>query len=70
MRIVRVDQKIQKRAAKSYILADSSKIGKTALASNGYIYQVNALITDNAIEPEYKRAFEEMGTTLIVADKK
>ena len=70
MRIVRVDQKIRKRAAKSYILTDSSKIGKTALATNGYVYQVNALITDNTIEPECKKAFEEMGTTVIVADKK
>ena len=67
MRIVKVDQKIQKRAAKSYILADSSKIGKTALATYGYVYQVNALITDNAIDPECKKAFEEMGATVIVA---
>ena len=68
MRIVRVDQKIRQRAAKSYILSDSSKIGKTALATNGYVYQANALITDSAIEPECKKSFEKMGATVTVAD--
>ena len=67
MRIVKVDQKIRKRAARSYILSDSSKIGKSALATNGYVYEVDALIIDDGITPECKTAFEDMGATVIVA---
>lgn len=65
MRIVKVDQKIRKRAAKNYILADSSKIGKTALATNGIINEVDALITDDGIADEVKKSFEDMGATVI-----
>lgn len=65
MRIVKVDQKIRKRAAKNYILADSSKIGKTALATNGFVSQADAFITDDGIEDEVKKNFEDMGATVI-----
>jgi DeoR/GlpR family transcriptional regulator of sugar metabolism len=65
MRIVKVDQKIRKRAAKNYILADSSKIGKTALATNGFISHADAFITDDGIEDEVKKNFEDMGATVI-----
>lgn len=65
MRIVKVDQKIRRRAAKNYVLADSSKIGKTALATNGFVRQVDALITDDGIEDEVKKSFEDMGATVI-----
>ncbi len=67
MRIAKVDQKIRQRAQQTYILADSSKIGKTALATNGYVYQIDALITDNGIEPKYKKAFEKIGASVITA---
>ena len=66
MRIAKVDQKIRKRASCSYILCDSSKIGKTALASNGFVYEVNALITDDQIGSAYRKSFEKMGAKLII----
>jgi DeoR/GlpR family transcriptional regulator of sugar metabolism len=65
MRIVKVDQKIRKRAAKNYVLADSSKIGKTALATNGIINEVDAFITDDGIEDEVRKIFKGMGATVI-----
>jgi len=65
MRIVKVDQKIREQAATNYILADSSKIGKTALATNGFVSQADALIIDDAIGDEVKNNFEDMGTTVI-----
>ena len=65
MRIVKVDQKIKKQAAKSYILTDSSKIGKTALAANGIVNEVDAFITDDGIADEVKEHFKDMGATVI-----
>lgn len=49
MRIAQVDTKMRARAAKTYILCDSSKIGKIDFASNGLLAEVNALITDSSI---------------------
>ena len=68
MRIVNVDKKIRQRAGKNYILADSSKIGKSALAANGSVNQAEALITDNRIEPRYRKLFEELGATIITVN--
>ncbi len=65
MRIVKVDQKIRKQAVKNYVLADSSKFGKTSLAVNGNVHQVDALITDDKISVEFKSFLKEKGTTLI-----
>ena len=66
MRIVNVDQKIRNRAVKSYILADSSKIGKTALASNGLLSQADALITDDKLDDKQRNELEDKGVTIIV----
>ena len=66
LRVAKVDQKIRKRAEKSYILCDSSKIGKTALAANGFVYEIDVLITDDGIDPKIKSDFEKMGTKIIV----
>ena len=66
MSIAKVDQKIRTRAQRTYILADSSKIGKTALARHGFIQQVDALITDDGIKDEDRRRFEKLGAEMIV----
>jgi DeoR/GlpR family transcriptional regulator of sugar metabolism len=66
MRIAKVDQKIRHRARKSYILSDSSKIGKTNLASNGNLSQVEALITDSNITKEQVNELEKTGTKIII----
>jgi DeoR/GlpR family transcriptional regulator of sugar metabolism len=65
MRIAKVDQKMRKRAKSTYILCDSSKIGKTDLASNGSLSEVNALITDDKIKDEHFAALEKNGTNII-----
>jgi len=64
LRIANVDWKIRKRAKKCYILCDSSKIGKTALVKNGFVYEVDALITDKGIGSRYKRVFKKMGANI------
>jgi DeoR/GlpR family transcriptional regulator of sugar metabolism len=44
-----VDQKICLRAQRTYILADSQKIGKTALIRSGHLKERAGLITDDEI---------------------
>jgi DeoR/GlpR family transcriptional regulator of sugar metabolism len=66
LQIAHVDKKMRQRAKRTYILCDSSKIGRTALACNGELREVDALITDDGIDPQHRHAFEEMGATLIV----
>jgi DeoR/GlpR family transcriptional regulator of sugar metabolism len=52
MRIAQVDTRMRQRAEKTYILCDSSKIGKLDFASNGSLADVNALITDAGISSD------------------
>lgn len=68
IQVAHVDQKIRKRAERTYVLSDSSKIGKTALATNGRICDVVALITDNKITAAQKQALEEVGGKIIIAE--
>ena len=67
LRIAKVDQKIRQRAERTYILADSSKIGRTALATNGYVNEVDALITDSRIDVLQREALEKLGARVLVA---
>jgi DeoR/GlpR family transcriptional regulator of sugar metabolism len=48
-------------------MADSSKIGKTALAKNGSLSDVDALITDSKIDMQQKKALEDSGAKIIIA---
>ena len=66
MRIAKVDQKIRRRAKKTYILSDSSKIGQTGLASNGMLSEAEALITDGKITKEQLSELEKSGTKIII----
>lgn len=66
LRLAKIDKKIRSRAEKTYILCDSTKIGKTALVTNGFICEVQALITDKRITVEHRAALEQMGANMIL----
>ena len=68
MRIAKVDQKMRRRAKKTYILSDSSKIGQTDLASNGMLSEAEALITDSKITKEQLSELEKTGTKIIICE--
>jgi DeoR/GlpR family transcriptional regulator of sugar metabolism len=68
MRIASVDRKMRLRADKTYILCDSSKIGKTGLAFNGSLSEVNALITDSKIKIEHLSALKEFNENIITVN--
>jgi len=56
-----------KAASKVYLLADSTKIGRTSFSSLGGIELVHALITDDGISPEDVAGFEARGIEVIIA---
>ena len=66
-RVAAVDLKIRSRAAKTYVMADSSKIGKTALIAHGWLSEAEALITDAGLLPDHRAALRRVGGRLIVA---
>jgi DeoR/GlpR family transcriptional regulator of sugar metabolism len=64
--VARVDQKIRRRAARTYVLADSSKVGRTALACHGKLQEMAGWITDDGIAPEHLAALRALGVPITV----
>ncbi len=62
--VARVDQKIRMRAARTYVLADSSKVGRTALACHGKLQEMAGWITDDGIAPEHLAALRALGVAI------
>ena len=62
-----VNSAMARRATASYVLADSSKIGKRSFATMAG-YEFKRLITDSGIKPADKAAFEAAGTEVTVAE--
>jgi len=65
--IANVDRKMRQRARKTYLLVDSSKIGKTGFAVNGYVSEAVAIITDLRIKKEQLSGLKKAGAKIIVA---
>lgn len=58
------------RAAKTvYLLADSSKIGRTAFAALGHLADVDVLITDSDIQANDRRDLEAHGIEVMIASE-
>ena len=68
MRIANVDKKIRRRAQQTYILCDSSKIGKIEFAANGNLAEVNALITDSKINASHLNSLQKTSTQVIIVE--
>jgi DeoR/GlpR family transcriptional regulator of sugar metabolism len=51
----------------TYLVADSSKIGKTAFASLGALSLIDYIITDSGIEETHKKLFRDHDIELIIA---
>jgi len=54
-------------AETTYLVADSTKIGKTALASLGALALIDYIITDPAIEEKHRQVFRDHEIELIIA---
>jgi DeoR/GlpR family transcriptional regulator of sugar metabolism len=51
----------------TYLVADSTKIGKSAFASLGALSLIDFIITDNCIEEKHKEIFKDNEIELIIA---
>ena len=54
----------------TYLVADSSKIGKSAFASLGALSLIDYIITDEGVENKHKEVFRENEIQLIIAEDK
>jgi DeoR/GlpR family transcriptional regulator of sugar metabolism len=53
----------------TYLVADSTKIGQSALASLGALSLIDYIITDEGIKSKHKKVFEEHEIELIISQK-
>jgi DeoR/GlpR family transcriptional regulator of sugar metabolism len=53
----------------TYLVADSTKIGKNAFASLGALSLIDYIITDGGIEEKHKQLFHDNDIELIIADE-
>lgn len=65
--VARMLQKMIVAADRVFILADSSKIGKKALAKFADLRQLTGMITDEGIAPEIRGTLEGAGVNVIIA---
>lgn len=65
LRLARVDRLMRRTAAKSCLLADHTKLGRTALARNGTMADVDIFITDRAAPAALLRLFARLGPKVI-----
>jgi DeoR/GlpR family transcriptional regulator of sugar metabolism len=56
-----------KAASKVYLVADSSKIGRTSFSSLGPVEMIHGLITDEGISDADRAEFEARGISVVVA---
>jgi DeoR/GlpR family transcriptional regulator of sugar metabolism len=52
----------------TYLVADSDKIGKSALASLGALSLIDYIITDEGVEEKHKQVFKDHEIELIIAE--
>ena len=57
-----------KAASKVYLVADSTKVGRTSFSSLGPIDMIGGFITDSGISDEDRAEFERRGIDVIIAD--
>jgi DeoR/GlpR family transcriptional regulator of sugar metabolism len=56
-----------KAASRVYLIADSSKIGRTSFSSLGSLNLIHGFITDEAISDKDHKRFEDAGVEVIIA---
>jgi DeoR/GlpR family transcriptional regulator of sugar metabolism len=67
LRLARVDRRMRERCERAVILADSSKLGHTALARNGALSETNGLITDADADRAWVRVMRRSGVHVTLA---
>lgn len=66
-RLARVDRLMRRLAQRCCVLADHTKIGRTALARSGRLDEAGTFITDAGAPPAALRRFARLGVKVVVA---
>jgi DeoR family transcriptional regulator, fructose operon transcriptional repressor len=65
LRLARVDQLMRRVANECCVLADHTKIGRTALGRSGSLAEVDTFITDKAVPAEMLKRFAKLGPEIV-----
>ena len=65
LRLARVDRMMRRCSKRTCVLADHTKIGRTALARSGSLADVDIFITDSAAPRDALRRFARLGVKVI-----
>jgi DeoR/GlpR family transcriptional regulator of sugar metabolism len=65
LQLAKVDQHMRRIATRCCVLADHSKIGRTALARNGSLADIDILITDRAAPAAALKRFAKLGAEIV-----
>ncbi|MDD4871552.1 MAG: hypothetical protein PHR77_13425, partial [Kiritimatiellae bacterium] len=68
LEVARMLSKMTAAAAVTYVVADSSKIGSTALMRFGSIPRWKGLITDRGVSKQHAAALRQAGVNLIIGE--
>jgi DeoR/GlpR family transcriptional regulator of sugar metabolism len=69
LRLAHVDRMMRRVARRSCLVADHSKIGRTALAQSGSMADVDFFITSAGVPPEALKRFARLGAKVITAPR-
>jgi DeoR/GlpR family transcriptional regulator of sugar metabolism len=65
LQLAQVDRLMRRKATQKCLLADSSKLGQTALVKNGEIKDFDLFITDKGVSQSVLRRFRKTGTKVL-----
>lgn len=69
LEIVAMKRRMAQAARKTVVLADSSKFGLSAFSDVCPLTDINIIITDRNIKPDYQTSLEQNGVQVIIADQ-
>jgi DeoR/GlpR family transcriptional regulator of sugar metabolism len=67
LQLAQVDRIMRRKATRSCLLADSSKVGQTALVKNGTLADFDVFITDRGTPRDYLRLARKMAGEVVLA---
>ena len=68
MLLVQAERRMMEQAQEVVLLVDSAKFGQQALSKLGELGDVDIVVVDSGLSPEHRKAIEQAGCQLIVAE--
>jgi len=68
MLLVQAERRMMEQAQEVVLLVDSAKFGQQALSKLGELGDIDVVVADSGLSPEHRKAIEQAGCQLIVAE--